>query len=288
MLVKNYLQMLLTSALWGSSFLLMKIALVELNPFQISFYRIFIGMVFMNLFITKIEKLNGKDHLNIALVGLLWMSLPFYLFAASEETISSSLAGLINGSTPIFISIVGVLFFSQKITNTQKFYLILGFAGIYVLSFGLNKININLEVGTYLALIASISYGFAANIVQPLIKKFGALNVLKIALRYGSIFSFILFSLNSNVLIPTVGESLFPILLLGIGSSGIAFFSFYKLIDDVGSIIGSITIYLVPIFSIFFGFIFLNEETTFIQIIGIGTIIFSAYMFSNKEPEFLG
>jgi len=287
-LVKNYLQMLLTSALWGSSFLLMKIALVELNPFQISFYRIFIGMVFMNLFITKIEKLNGKDHLNIALVGLLWMSLPFYLFAASEETISSSLAGLINGSTPIFISIVGVLFFSQKITNTQKFYLILGFAGIYVLSFGLNKININLEVGTYLALIASISYGFAANIVQPLIKKFGALNVLKIALRYGSIFSFILFSLNSNVLIPTVGESLFPILLLGIGSSGIAFFSFYKLIDDVGSIIGSITIYLVPIFSIFFGFIFLNEETTFIQIIGIGTIIFSAYMFSNKEPEFLG
>ena len=284
MLVKNYLQMLLTSALWGSSFLLMKIALVELNPFQISFYRIFIGMVFMNLFITKTEKLNGKDHLNIALVGLLWMSLPFYLFAASEETISSSLAGLINGSTPIFISIVGVLFFSQKITNTQKFYLILGFAGIYVLSFGLNKININLEVGTYLALIASISYGFAANIVQPLIKKFGALNVLKIALRYGSIFSYILFSLNSNVLIPTVGESLFPILLLGIGSSGIAFFSFYKLIDDVGSIIGSITIYLVPIFSIFFGFIFLNEETTFIQIIGIGTIIFSAYMFSNKEP----
>ncbi len=284
MLVKNYLQMLLTSALWGSSFLLMKIALLELNPFQISFYRIFIGMVFMNLFITKIEKLNRKDHLNIALVGLLWMSLPFYLFAASEETISSSLAGLINGSTPIFISIVGVLFFSQKITNTQKFYLILGFAGIYVLSFGLNKININLEVGTYLALIASISYGFAANIVQPLIKKFGALNVLKIALRYGSIFSFILFSLNSNVLIPTVGESLFPILLLGIGSSGIAFFSFYKLIDDVGSIVGSITIYLVPIFSIFFGFIFLNEETTFIQIIGIGTIIFSAYMFSNKEP----
>jgi len=283
-LVKNYLQMLLTSALWGSSFLLMKIALLELNPFQISFYRIFIGMVFMNLFITKIEKLNRKDHLNIALVGLLWMSLPFYLFAASEETISSSLAGLINGSTPIFISIVGVLFFSQKITNTQKFYLILGFAGIYVLSFGLNKININLEVGTYLALIASISYGFAANIVQPLIKKFGALNVLKIALRYGSIFSFILFSLNSNVLIPTVGESLFPILLLGIGSSGIAFFSFYKLIDDVGSIVGSITIYLVPIFSIFFGFIFLNEETTFIQIIGIGTIIFSAYMFSNKEP----
>ena len=72
-------------------------------------------------------------------------------------------------------------------------------------------------------------------------------------------------------------------LLLGVGSSGIAFLSFYKLIGDVGSIIGSITIYLVPIFSIFFGYIFLNEETTYVQIIGIATIIFSAYMFSNKD-----
>ena len=72
-------------------------------------------------------------------------------------------------------------------------------------------------------------------------------------------------------------------LLLGVGSSGIAFLSFYKLIGDVGSIIGSITIYLVPIFSILFGYIFLNEETTYVQIIGIATIIFSAYMFSNKD-----
>ncbi len=283
MLLRNYFQILLTSSLWGSSFLLMKLSLVELDPFHISFYRIFIGMLFMNLFITKIDKLSKKDHLNIALVGLLWMSLPFYLFAASEETISSSLAGLINGTTPIFISIIGVLFFSQKITKTQKFYLILGFVGIYLLTFGFNKLNIDLEVGTFLALIASISYGFAANIIQPLINKFGALNVLKIALRYGSIFSFILFIFNSQVIIPTVSESLFPILLLGVGSSGIAFLSFYKLIGDVGSIIGSITIYLVPIFSIFFGYIFLNEETTFIQVAGIVTIIFSAYMFSNKD-----
>ena len=46
----------------------------------------------MNLFVTKIDKLSKKDHLNISFVGFLWMSLPFYLFAASEETISSSLA----------------------------------------------------------------------------------------------------------------------------------------------------------------------------------------------------
>ena len=275
MLAKNYFQMLLTSSLWGSSFLLMKLALVELTPFHISFYRIFIGMVFINLFSTKIDKLSKKDHVNIALVGFLWMSLPFYLFAASEETISSSLAGLINGSTPIFISLVGVMFFNEKISRIQKYY----FKSI----FGFEKININPEIGTFLALIASISYGFAANIVQPLIKKIGALSVLKIALRYGTVFSLILFLFSTRLIIPSFNESLFPILLLGIGSSGIAFLSFYKLIDDAGTIIGSITVYLVPIFSMIFGYIFLNEETSSVQIIGIGIIIFSAYMFSNSD-----
>ena len=240
-------------------------------------------MVFINLFSTKIDKLSKKDHVNIALVGFLWMSLPFYLFAASEETISSSLAGLINGSTPIFISLVGVMFFNEKISRIQKYYLALGFAGIYFLTFGFEKININPEIGTFLALIASISYGFAANIVQPLIKKIGALSVLKIALRYGTVFSLILFLFSTRLIIPSFNESLFPILLLGIGSSGIAFLSFYKLIDDVGTIIGSITVYLVPIFSMIFGYIFLNEETSSVQIIGIGIIIFSAYMFSNSD-----
>ena len=56
MSTKNYFQMLLTSALWGSSFLLMKYALNELDPFQIAFYRIFIGMTFIN--ILKIEKIK--------------------------------------------------------------------------------------------------------------------------------------------------------------------------------------------------------------------------------------
>ncbi len=120
MLLKNYLQILLTSSLWGSSFLLMKIALGELDPFQISFYRIFIGMIFINSLRIKKIKITSTDHFYTAIVGMLWMSLPFYLFAESEKTITSSLAGLVNGSTPIFISMFAVIFFKQKISNIKK------------------------------------------------------------------------------------------------------------------------------------------------------------------------
>ena len=283
MLLKNYLQILLTSSLWGSSFLLMKIALGELDPFQISFYRIFIGMIFINSLRIKKIKLTPTDHFYTAIVGMLWMSLPFYLFAESEKTITSSLAGLVNGSTPIFISMFAVIFFKQKISNTKKVYLFTGFIGIYILTFGFQTANLELSKGFTLALLASISYGFAANFVQPLIKSYGALNTLRMALRYASLFSFILFSFNSVYFLPTLTGSLPSILLLGIGGSGVAFLSFYKLIDDVGAIFGSITVYIIPIFSVIFGYIFLQETTSLSQISGITVIILSAYLFTKTN-----
>ena len=211
------------------------------------------------------------------------MALPFFLFAKAEETISSSLAGLINGSTPIFISLIAYIVFKEKISNIQKTYLITGFLGIYLVSFGFNNFLLDLNLGAFLALLASISYGFAANIVQPLIKNYGSLNTLKIALRYGALFSLIALLPSSSLVLPTVEISLFPMLLLGIGSSGIAFLSFYKLIDDVGAVAGSITVYIIPIFSVIFGYIFLEEYTSTIQMVGIFIVIISAYQFSKKR-----
>jgi len=273
--------MLLTSSLWGSSFLMMKYALEELDAFNIAFYRILIGMVFINLIDLKKTSFSLRQHFELSMVGLLWMSFPFYLFAKAEETITSSLAGLINGSTPIFISLVAVLIFKNMITKKQIFYLITGFVGIYFVSFGFNNAFSEFNLGAFLALLASVSYGFAANIVQPLIKEHGSLITLKIALRYATIISLVLLIFNSTPSLPTYNISLFPMLLLGVGSSGIAFLSFYNLIDDVGAVAGSITVYIIPIFSTIFGFTFLNETTGIIQLIGIIIVIFSAFQFSK-------
>ena len=281
MQIKNYLQILLTSSLWGSSFLMMKYALEELDAYNISFYRILIGMIFINILNFKKTNFPIRKHFQLSLVGILWMSFPFYLFAKAEETITSSLAGLINGSTPIFISLIAVLIFKDKILKKQIIYLFTGFIGIYFVSFGFSNAFEDFNLGAMLALLASVSYGFAANIVQSLIKEYGSLQTLKIALRYATVISFILLNVNSSLSVPTYEISLFPMLMLGIGSSGIAFLSFYNLIDDVGAIAGSITVYIIPIFSMIFGYIFLNETTQLIQLVGIATVIMSAFQFSK-------
>ena len=281
MQIKNYLQILLTSSLWGSSFLMMKYALEELDAYNISFYRILIGMIFINILNFKKTNFPIRKHFQLSLVGILWMSFPFYLFAKAEETITSSLAGLINGSTPIFISLIAVLIFKDTILKKQIIFLFTGFIGIYFVSFGFSNAFEDFNLGAMLALLASVSYGFAANIVQSLIKEYGSLQTLKIALRYATVISFILLNINSSLSVLTYDISLFPMLMLGIGSSGIAFLSFYNLIDDVGAIAGSITVYIIPIFSMIFGYIFLNETTQLIQLIGIATVIMSAFQFSK-------
>ena len=71
--------------------------------------------------------------------------------------------------------------------------------------------------------------------------------------------------------------------ILGIGGTGIAFLSYYKLLNNVGRISSSFVVYMIPIFSIFFGYQFLNEITNSIQFVGIGIILSSAFLYSRTQ-----
>ena len=281
MQIKNLFLALVTSSIWGSSFLMIKYSLDELNPSDIALYRILIGALFVNIFVRTKEKIDKADHIKFVIVSFFWMALPFYMFGIAEKTITSSLAGLINGSTPIFVAFIAVVFYRLRITNLQIIYIFSGFIGVglITLSGGINELSFN--IGSIFALIASISYGIAVNIVEPLIKKYESYIVLKIVMRYASLLSLILYGFTASFKLPTLQVSLIPMLILGIGGTGIAFLTYYKLLDNIGRISSSFIVYMIPIFSIFFGYQFLNEITYAIQFVGIGVILTSAFLYSR-------
>ena len=281
MQIKNLFLALVTSSIWGSSFLMIKYSLDELNPSDIALYRILIGALFVNIFVRTKEKIDKADHIKFVIVSFFWMALPFYMFGIAEQTITSSLAGLINGSTPIFVAFIAVVFYRLRITNLQIIYIFSGFIGVglITLSGEINELSFN--IGAIFALIASISYGIAVNIVEPLIKKYESYIVLKIVMRYASLLSLILYGFTASFKLPTLQVSLIPMLILGIGGTGIAFLTYYKLLDNVGRISSSFIVYMIPIFSIFFGYQFLNEITYAIQFVGIGVILTSAFLYSR-------
>ena len=281
MQIKNLFLALVTSSIWGASFLMIKYSLDELNPSDIALYRILIGALFVNIFVRTKEKIDKADHIKFVIVSFFWMALPFYMFGIAEQTITSSLAGLINGSTPIFVAFIAVVFYRLRITNLQIIYIFSGFVGVglITLSGEINELSFN--IGAIFALIASISYGIAVNIVEPLIKKYESYIVLKIVMRYASLLSLILYGFSASFKLPTLQVSLIPMLILGIGGTGIAFLTYYKLLDNVGRISSSFIVYMIPIFSIFFGYQFLNEITYAIQFVGIGVILTSAFLYSR-------
>ena len=278
---KNFLLAFVTSSIWGSSFLMIKYSLEELNPSDIAIYRILIGALFINIFVRAKENIIKTDNIKIFIISFFWMALPFYMFGIAEQTITSSLAGLINGSTPIFVAFIAVVFYKLKVTKIQVLYIFTGFIGVGLISLsgGINEVSF--EIGFLYALIASISYGIAVNMVEPLIQKYDSLIVIKMVIRYAFLISLIMLGPTASFKLPTVEVSLIPMLILGIGGTGIAFLTYYKLLESVGRISSSFVVYMIPIFSIFFGYQFLNEITNSIQFIGIGVILSSAFLYSR-------
>ena len=151
--------------------------------------------------------------------------------------------------------------------------------GLISLSEGVS--DISFDIGFLYALIASISYGIAVNMVEPLIKKYDSLIVIKIVIRYALLLSLIMLGSTASFKLPTAEVSLIPMLILGIGGTGIAFLTYYKLLESVGRISSSFIVYMIPIFSIFFGYQFLNEITNSIQFVGMGVILSSAFLYSK-------
>ena len=278
---KNFLLALVTSSIWGSSFLMIKYSLEELNPSDIAIYRILIGALFINIFVRAKENIVKTDNIKIFIISFFWMALPFYMFGIAEQTITSSLAGLINGSTPIFVAFIAVVFYKLNVTKIQVLYIFTGFIGVGLISLSGGINDVSFEIGFLYALIASISYGIAVNMVEPLIQKYDSLIVIKMVIRYAFVISLIMLGPTASFKLPTVEVSLIPMLILGIGGTGIAFLTYYKLLESVGRISSSFVVYMIPIFSIFFGYQFLNEITNSIQFIGIGVILSSAFLYSR-------
>tara|TARA_Y100001970_G_scaffold61567_1_gene78592 strand:+ start:6428 stop:7288 length:861 start_codon:yes stop_codon:yes gene_type:complete len=281
----NYFQLFFTSALWGSSFLMIKFSLEELSPFDIAMYRILLPAIVLNLLYRKKVKVSKSDYKYFFILGIIYMALPFFLFALAEETITSALAGLINGSTPIFVALVAIIFYKEKVTTTQKILITSGFLGIIILSFGGQKALYGSTEGILYALGASICYGVSINMIQPLLKKYTPMGALKILLLSASFISIALLGPFSTWAIPSYSISLYPIIILGLGSSGFAFLTFYQLVDDVGAVPSSVTVNVIPIFSIIFGYLFLDEITTLIQMVGVAIVVVSAFFFTRIKSS---
>lgn len=278
------------SFIWGSSFILMKLSKEDLTGIQIGAIRIFCaGLIFIPLAIFNISKVPKRKLPLVVLSGLLGNFLPAFLFAiAIEKKINSSLAGILNSLTPLFVIAINVVFYRVRLSVIKATGVIIGFLGLLALSLSKGGISFDNFGYALLILLATLLYGINVNLVSHYLKEVNPLHMATVSLSIMSIpAAFIVWKEDTFLLLTYDSSARWAFAasaLLGIVGSAIATILFYYLIKKAGGLFASMTTYAIPIVAIFWG-LFAKEHVTIVQIICLAVILGGVYLANKSEKK---
>jgi drug/metabolite transporter (DMT)-like permease len=271
----DVVDLLVLSALWGASFIFMRIAAPELGPVVLGFMRAAIAALFLLPFLLlRAGTTDIKTHWKkLAMVGILNSAIPFFLLAFATLSLSGGFASIVNATAPLWAAVIAWIWLSEKLDGSRTAGLIIGFAGVVVLVW--NKAGIDLP-GVFLAVLAAISaaffYGLGANFTKRYMQ---GINTLVVA--SGSMVAAAIVLLPGAMLYwpadPVSTQAWVAISIMGIASTGIAYVLYFRLIVNVGPAKAITVTYLVPGFAVIWGAMFIDEKLTMNMVIGCAIIL---------------
>ena len=285
-----YFLLILLSLIWGGSFFFIKVLLTDYGPFAIVFFRSLFGVVIILSLMLVMRKTIIPKNLPLKvliLIGVINSVIPWSLISYSETLISSSLASILNATTPIWTMIIGILFFTSKVTRLQSLGIIIGFTGIFILlDIDLDNLAINNYYGFLGMFTAAMFYGLSSQISRKYFRELSTYQIALYTLLTSTIVAgtIVLFtdSFHWSYLV-TKPAALFSFLGLGSLGSGLAFIIYYHLILKGSAEFASLVTYLVPVTALFWGFTILGEEIKPSMMIGLLLILFGVYISGRKK-----
>jgi len=253
------------AVLWGSGFLLIKIALEGMSPIQIVLGRLLAAAVVMLVVVAYRRealprRLTPWAHLTV--MAVITNIAPYFLYAWAEQHINSGLAGVLNATTPLFTLLFAVSTHTERLTASRVVGLVLGFLGVVVLAAPWHDGGVSSSLlGVGASLLASASYAasyvyarrfLSARQFSPLVLSTGQMvagAVLLGALAPGV-------ALQPMTLTTSVVVS---VVVLGVVGTGVAYVLNYRLIADEGATAASTVTYLLPIVAVVLGLVVLGE-----------------------------
>ena len=255
----SWLIFTLLALTWGSSFILMKKGAEHLNGWEIGAVRIFsAGLVFLPLALFHLRSIPRNKLALVIFSGVLGNLLPAFLFAtAIEKSVNSSLAGILNSLTPLFVIIIAALFFHVKVERRKVVGVLIGFAGLVILSLSKGPLSFRDAGYTLLILVATIFYGLNVNIVGNYLKGVHPFKMATVSLAFLTIPTGIMLWQQNLWNLPQLDSgTLFSMgmsALLGVMGSAIATALFYVLITKAGGLFASLVTYAIPVVAILNG-----------------------------------
>lgn len=279
----QWIILLTLTIVWGSSFILMKRGLEVFNSYEVAALRISFAFLFLLPFVFNIlRKLSFKNWLHLTIVGCIGYGIPPFLFTYAQTVLPSSVAGILNSTTPLFTLLVGILFYK----TIAKWYNVVGiFIGL-IGAIGLMSANgvewfeFNLSYSIFI-IIATFLYGINVNHIKKYLSDLSSIHITSVAYLIIGIPALI-FTLRSGCLskIQTHNEgvtSLIYIAILGIIGSALSLIIHNYQIKKTSALFASSVTYTIPIVAILWG-VADGEPFGIDYLLWIGLIIFGVYL----------
>jgi drug/metabolite transporter (DMT)-like permease len=291
MTAASLIRLVALSAIWGASFLFMRISAPVLGPAWLIFARVGLAALFLLAVASILRKplqwrQNGKHYV---ILGFFNSALPFLLFAFAARTVSASLLSVLNATAPIWGAAIGAIWLRTALTPRMLLGMLLGIAGVALLA-GVEALS--LPDGGGLAMLAGLAapgcYGLAttytktARAVEPFANAHGNLWAATVMLVPVAALA----PIPSGLPTPTVMGA---VVALGVLCSGVAYLLYFRLIRDIGATSALTVTFLIPVFGILWGVLFLHEQVGWHTLFGTlivlaGTILITGFGLHHLIP----
>ena len=277
----DYIFLIVLALIWASAFFNIKIATYSYGPVTIAFLRILLGAIpVVGLCLFKKIKIEAfsKDWYWFASIGIINLVIPFFLIAYGVQKVQSNLAAILMASTPLSATILAHIFTdNEKINFIKVIDVLIGFSGIVFLFSDNILINENNIFSALLILGGSTFYVIGGLLTLKVSNKKNE-NVTASILIWATIFLIPIVAYTEQPwnLEPRL-DSTISLIYLGIFSTGIAWLMRFRILKNNGLVFQAQVAYLIPIFGIILGYVFLGEIITPKVIVAVAAVVLGIY-----------
>jgi drug/metabolite transporter (DMT)-like permease len=274
--------LLLPGLIWGTSFLFIAEGLEAVGPYGVAFLRICIGFATLSFFPAVRNPIESKDWRSIIWLGVLWFAFPMILFPFAEQRVSSALTGMLNGSNPLFATIVASSLVRRLPSRGVLAGLAVGLLGTVLMALPALGQGQSSALGVVMILAAMVSYGFALSLARGLQQKYGAFPVIWRAQA-------VAIACTAPMGIPDVFAgrwSPLPVLsLLALGAFGTAIANVLmaSAAGRFGAARASGTTFLIPVVALVLGVVLRQEQVAALSVAGGAVCLAGAWLMKQAS-----
>ncbi len=294
MRTSDYGRLLALAAIWGASFLFMRIAAPAFGSINTTFLRVFfalVGLAAMLLLLRTPMQFHGKLKA-IMVLGIINSGVPFLMYAVAALWLPAGYSAILNATTPLMGALIGFSFFNEQLGLRKWAGVMLGLVGIgLITTTGEVDLSSQLAIGVLACLIATACYGCAGFLTRRWITERGGLDAKLVA--FGSqigavlfLLPFFAYSLTSGPAVDWAQPGVWAsVLAVGFLCTAFAYLLYFRLIADIGPLRSLTVTFLIPPFGILWGYLVLGETLTGGFVLGGAVVCLAVWLVtSHAKP----